>query len=231
VPPTEIEKVAYVFETELHFECLWFQRAWDELQALNLQGDKPMVADTNLHNLNVWSIVDRLLNHGVRIDRMLNPQNYASWDSRESRKARKWLSRKARASLPPGVFAEEELKAIRDSVEHLNERIPDFIAGRDINQLQPFLIGPLLVKPGSGSVSCLRGFNPFSGLCVVFGQDVDLNSLHRSVQALGMALPPLRVHTKLFLPPTTGSDSVEILRDQPLGHAHPEQDEADGPTD
>jgi hypothetical protein len=230
--PSEVEKVAYAFETELHFECHWFMQAWRELEALNLQGNAPMLANTLLFNLSAWSIVDRLLNHAVRIDRMLNPQNYASKDSKESRAARESLSGKARKALPPDVFAEGDLKAIRDSIEHANERIPAFIAGRDIDRLQPFLIGPMAKKSPAGVVNFLRGFDPFTGVCIVFGREADLNRIQQSVQKLLMALPPLRVHSKLFLPPDVGADQKpDLLREDAIGHVHPDESHPSAPND
>jgi hypothetical protein len=229
--PSEAEKVAYAFETELRFECNWFNQTWSELEALLLQGDSPMVADTNLYNLNVWSFIDRLLNHAVRIDRMLNPRDYSSRDSHDSRKARASFSRKAHASLPADAFNEGDLKAIRDSVEHANERIPAFIAGREMNLLKPFLIGPLVVKTSPGAVDYLRGFNPSTGLCVVFGEPVDLNLVRRSVQSLLLVLPPLHVHTQLLLPPEPGSDQPrELLREEAIGHAHSDSSGAGDPS-
>lgn len=198
MPPTEAQKIEYALITELHFECQWFIDAWNELHSLLSQGDRSVTSDPDAYNNSMWSFADRMLTHAARIDRILHPENWGSRDPPRSKSAREQFARTAASHLPADLFDQSDLKSLRGSVEHANERIPEFIVGRDINSLYPLLIGPLAVEDSKQSRSALRRFDPISKTCIVLGDRVELTRVHGSIRELKFKLPKRHVRMRVF---------------------------------
>ncbi|MGA7862073.1 MAG: hypothetical protein WCB19_09510 [Thermoplasmata archaeon] len=197
MPPTELNKTEYALVQELHFECEWFINAWDELTDRLSKGDRAMTSDSHAHQIVMWSYADRMLTHAARIDRILNPSSWGSQDRPPSRRARFQFARVASTHLPSNLFDQRDLDSLRGSVEHANERLPDFIAGRDINNLYPIQVGPLAIEQTPEASNTLRGFDPISKVCTVLGDRVDLERVHQSIRKLKFALPRQHLRTRV----------------------------------
>jgi hypothetical protein len=98
---------------------------------------------------------------------------------------------------------QRDLNSLRGSVEHANERLPGFVAGRDTNTLYPILVGPAAVEPTPEASNALRGFDPIGKVCTVLGNLVDLERVHQSIRRLKFA-PPTQ-HLRRSVPESDGT--------------------------
>lgn len=195
-----------VFLAELAYECAWFELAWDEMYKARDEGDARVLADPLRDNLKVWSYVDRMLTHIVRINRLLNPDPRAGpKESEDSRRWRvefaEWIGDRVLTDL---ALDPDSLQA-RNGSEHANEYLHDFIAkygaprgGRN-PRFAKFSIGVMgdSGRP-EGAPIPIRSFNYTDGVCVVFGRPINLLRMCERVKGLRSQLPPAPVATELW---------------------------------
>jgi hypothetical protein len=235
---TPDQQLEYLFVTELHFECHWFLRAWEELIGFErnpllpsnakstTEHGNPLKNPIFLRELAMWECVDRLLNHAIKIDRVLSPDRYNSWDRPDSKGMRRVFSNVARKYVHAGDFSAKDLKALRDATEHLNERLYAFATTRDMSSLQPFGWDSEAVIGGPSGSKVVRGFDSYSGICSVLGVAVNLGRVHAWVRSVKFALPELHMGpSRLSLP--MGIPEVASEPGQKTSVARMEQGQAD----
>lgn len=126
-------------ETELHFECIWFEDSWEELESLARRGTEAVKEDPLRHNLTAWSCVDRMLIHATRIQRLLNPGTEK--DSRESNESwdeRVKFAREMAQRINPDLMRSRELRLARNIVEHSNAYFTTMPDPTPPRRLHPF---------------------------------------------------------------------------------------------
>lgn len=183
-PAPAIEE-AYL--SEVYFECTWILEARNRLLALDSAGDHAFGVRPFEQTLERWSYVDQMLVHLERLDRLLNPtKGHGTPDSYAIRRELAKLMVDRGYPLPGSV---DDLRSVRDVVEHADEHLPEFIMRNPGRALGPFAVGPLSGPNLELNYIPLRSYNTVSGECSVNGKSVNLAKLVEEVRTLRFSLP------------------------------------------
>lgn len=195
-----------VLETELHFECLWFEFAWAELEEWAKTAVPSAKQDRVLHNLVSWELINRLLVHGARIKRLLEPGDRTRFDSDESWRERTRFAAEMARRINPKVLNSSALGGARNSVEHANTDLAKFAMRHGDEKIGPFSIiwgsDPI---DGAGGGRYFRWYRHSSGECRVYGKPVNLRGALESVREIRKCAHP-HVYGEL-------RESIPVLKD------------------
>lgn len=118
----------------------------------------------------VWSGIQSILISSGNISKIL-------WPARKKYKERGKQLRELLEIAPDSVL---ESRKFRDTFEHYDERLDDFIKGRESITYTDLAMNPSLSP--SIQESCHRGYNTYNNTLVIHGEILDLNEI---VDAVG----------------------------------------------
>lgn len=211
-----------MFLSELWFECFWFNQALGEMLKLRDEGDSAVEAEPIINNLRIWSYVDRMLTHVVRIDRLVNPRTGAREEDPKSLEWRKGFADWLRERVSSDLFIDRDTRKVRDVAEHSNEYLYAFLTRHLGQKIGPFGIGVDVSKTPEAGAAFIRVFDQTSGYCSVYGKGpMYLRSIHDKINDLIKQLPDPRetfLGTELWkggakyrvVPPTGKGSSVDL---------------------
>jgi len=146
---------------------------------------------------NRWASVERLLGLVNRIERVLAPTR--GWDSEESYSFRLSIAERLRTLTGGLTLSQDDVKEVRNVVEHSDEYLLDFVQSNSDKRLAAIAVASTEdARPEPDSVA-IRYLDPFSGVCKVFGRQVNLRTLVEGIRRLKLALPakPLTMEVRI----------------------------------
>jgi len=144
-----------------------------------------------------WTSVERLLGLVNRIERMLAPTR--GRDSEESYSFRLSIAEQLRTLTGGLTLSQDDVKEVRNVVEHSDEYLLDFVKSNACKRLAAIAVASAEdARPEPDSVA-IRFLDPFSGVCIVFGRQVNLRALMEGIRRLKFALPakPLTMEVRI----------------------------------
>lgn len=174
-----------LLETELYFECIWYEQAWNELEEWSKSAIPMVRADSIGHNISSWEFVNRLLVHAARIRRLVNPTSKGDNESPEAYAERKKFAAELSKRFNPELLNSKHLGRARNIVEHANEYLVDYLMKHDEKAINMFRITWGSVSaPDAPRYPSFRAYDHDSGECSVNGFPVNLRSTLGIVQEL-----------------------------------------------
>jgi hypothetical protein len=178
-------------ESELFFECFWFEQACNELNAF-VASDLPIKGDPLLHNLRTWSYLDRMLIHAARISRLVDPplKFDPNKESKESYEERLRFASELRWRVNPSVLQSKDLRACRNALEHANEGIVDYVRKHRDRRTGPFSTDWSKDGRVESEVKGFRRWHQATGECLVFGKPTNLLRTYAVVKIIQGVVHP-----------------------------------------
>lgn len=178
-------------ESELFFECFWFEQACNELNAF-VASSLPIQGDPLLHNLRTWSYLNRMLTHAARISRLVDPPlNFdPNKESKESYEGRLQFAGELRWRVNPSILQSKELRACRNALEHANEGIVDYFRKHRVDRTGPFSTDWSKDGKAESEVRGSRRWHQATGECLVFGRPTNLLRTYGVVKIIQAVVHP-----------------------------------------
>jgi len=98
------------------------------------------------------------------------------------------------------ALSQNDIAEVRNVVEHSDEYLFDFVQSNADKRLAAIAIASTEDSRPEPDCVPIRYFDPFSGVCIVFGRQVNLRSLIDGIRVLKLALPAKPLTMELRIP-------------------------------